>query len=77
MADALGHYLEAQRLLEAQPANEDEQEEWHRVRGENIAAADVHATLAQVALEAESRLWIDTNAVAEREARWREAFRGS
>lgn len=80
MSDALAHYKEAQRLLAATPAGEDEQEEWTRVRSENIAAAAVHAHLADVALTVELEIMqapSDAEMVYRRRREWIEAFDGS
>ena len=72
-------FTTARSLLEQKPANEDEQEEWARVRAENIAAAGVYAHLADVALQVEQTTLKHNShdVIEEQRDAWRKALRGS
>ena len=76
MADAVEHYMAAERLLAAEPADEDEASDWSRIRQENLAAADVHAHLAEIGLQVELNfIRLEHHAQVEaRDARWRAVF---
>ena len=75
--DALWHYKESERLLGAYPSGDLDPDTAATVRGQNIAAAAVHAKLAEAAIAAERRMEYTNAELDAREDAWREALHGS